>query len=97
MAATPSTRKATYDAEVWRSHAACAAADTGEFFPIGSSPASSAQAARAKAVCSTCPVRLRCLEFAITTNQEYGIWGGADEDERRVLRRQWRRGRLRTA
>lgn len=31
-----------------------------------------------------------CLEFAITTNQEYGVWGGTSEEERRVLRREWR-------
>jgi WhiB family redox-sensing transcriptional regulator len=35
-------------------------------------------------------VRSECLEFAITTNQEFGVWGGTSEDERRVLRRQWR-------
>ncbi|HEV8115212.1 MAG TPA: WhiB family transcriptional regulator [Acidimicrobiales bacterium] len=37
-----------------------------------------------------CPVRQQCLEFAITTNQEYGVWGGHSEEERRVVRRQWR-------
>jgi WhiB family redox-sensing transcriptional regulator len=33
---------------------------------------------------------MECLDFAITTNQEYGVWGGTSEEERRVLRRQWR-------
>ena len=48
---------------------------------------------KAKAVCAGCPVRKDCLEFALDTSQEYGIWGGYDEDERRPLRRQWRRSR----
>lgn len=41
--------------------------------------------ARAKAVCSTCPVELRCL--AVHFFEPHGIWGGMTEDERRALRR----------
>jgi WhiB family redox-sensing transcriptional regulator len=48
------------------------------------------QIATAKEICSGCPVRTECLDFAITSNQEFGVWGGTSEDERRVLRRQWR-------
>ncbi len=33
--------------------------------------------------------RAACLEFAITTNQDTGIWGGTSEEERRKLRRAW--------
>lgn len=36
---------------------------------------------------------MQCLEFALRTNQEYGIWGGKDEDERRVIRRMRRQSR----
>ena len=43
----------------------------------------------AKAVCMTCESRQPCLEFALTTNQDSGIWGGTSEEERRKLRRQW--------
>lgn len=45
---------------------------------------------QAKSFCRMCPSLQACLEFAIVTNQEYGVWGGTTEDERRVLRRQWR-------
>lgn len=38
---------------------------------------------RAKVICSTCPVRSDCLDFAIE-NEQQGIWGGTTEDERRV-------------
>ena len=44
--------------------------------------------AKAKAVCAGCPVRDACLAYALDTRQEYGIWGGTDEDERRALLRQ---------
>jgi WhiB family redox-sensing transcriptional regulator len=40
-------------------------------------------------VCDSCPVRAQCLQFALETNQEAGIWGGTSEEERRRLRRVW--------
>jgi WhiB family redox-sensing transcriptional regulator len=49
------------------------------------------QIAEATAVCAGCPVRLECLQFALESNQEFGVWGGYAEDERRDLRRRWRR------
>ena len=33
------------------------------------------------------PRRGPCLEFALATNQEAGVWGGHTEDERRRLRK----------
>ena len=39
-------------------------------------------------MCCQCPVRVECLDFAMETNQDTGIWGGLSEDERRNLRRQ---------
>lgn len=74
----------------WRQDAACRDLDPDLFFPIGVTGPAVAQIAEAKSVCSSCPVADECLEFAITTNQEFGIWGGKTEDERRALRRQWR-------
>lgn len=41
----------------------------------------------AKRVCAECPVRLECLEHALTANENYGVWGGTDERERKRLRR----------
>jgi WhiB family redox-sensing transcriptional regulator len=74
----------------WRDRAACASVDPDLFFPVGVTGPAVDQIAAAKAVCGECPVRAECLDFAITTNQEYGIWGGTSEEERRVLRRAWR-------
>ena len=66
----------------WRAEAACRDADVSIFFP-----ASDEDAEPARAICATCPVRLECLEFAIATRQEDGVWGGLTEIERRRLRR----------
>ena len=76
--------------ETWRVRAACSTVDPDLFFPVGVTGPAVGQIAAAKAVCAGCVVRDECLDFAITTNQEYGIWGGTSEEERRVLRRQWR-------
>jgi WhiB family redox-sensing transcriptional regulator len=81
----------------WREHAACATADSDLFFPVGVTGPAVGQIAAAKAVCATCDVQTTCLEFAIATNQEYGVWGGTSEEERRVLRRAWRAGQRRCA
>jgi WhiB family redox-sensing transcriptional regulator len=43
--------------------------------------------APAKRVCAGCPVRVPCLDYALTTRQEWGIWGGLTEDERERLRK----------
>ena len=45
------------------------------------------QIARAKEVCGECPVNTQCLDYALETNQDAGIWGGLDEEERRNIRR----------
>ena len=42
---------------------------------------------QAKAVCGICPVNQDCLQYALSTNQDSGIWGGTSEEERRKLRR----------
>ena len=49
--------------------------------------------AAAKAVCMDCSVKELCLEFALKTNQDSGVWGGASEEERRQLRRERNRAR----
>jgi WhiB family redox-sensing transcriptional regulator len=49
--------------------------------------------AAAQAICEDCAARAACLEFAVSTNQEYGIWGGTSEEERRGIRRARRTAR----
>ena len=41
--------------------------------------------ARAKSICTICPVKAPCYEYALEIKEPYGIWGGMTESERRVL------------
>lgn len=82
-----------WDAEEWRRDAACRQTNAELFFPAGSTGGAVDQIEAAKAVCRSCPVQSACLQFALESNQEAGIWGGKDEDERRKLRRGWRANR----
>lgn len=72
----------------WRSDAICRDTDPDLFFPVGTTGLALVQIARAKEVCGECPVQVDCLDYALETNQDSGIWGGLSEEERRVLRRQ---------
>lgn len=38
-----------------------------------------------KAMCSTCPMKAKCLQVAIDNRDFYGYWGGMSGDERRRL------------
>jgi WhiB family redox-sensing transcriptional regulator len=58
------------------------------FFPIGTTGQALLQIAKAKEVCSGCTVKSQCLDFALETNQDSGIWGGTSEEERRNIRRE---------
>lgn len=40
--------------------------------------------------CAVCPVRQECLDFALETNQEHGIWGGLTVKARKNVRKQRR-------
>src|SRR5690242_8005745 len=78
-----------WDADEWRDRAACRDTNPELFFPIGTTGLAIDQIDAARAVCAQCPVMSECLEFALATNQEAGVWGGTTEDERRKLRKGW--------
>lgn len=73
----------------WRHRAACRGYDPEIWFPTAAEGASvfEAQVAEAKSVCAMCPVRFECLTWALESGQDYGVWGGLTEGERRALRR----------
>lgn len=83
------TRTHEWNLEDWRNDAACRDSSPDLFFPIGTTGMASEQIDAAKSICMLCPVKGECLEFALATNQEAGMWGGATEEERRKLRRGW--------
>ena len=57
--------------------------------PVGTTGAALLQIEAAKAVCAHLSVSRECLQYAIESNQEYGIWGGTTEEERRFMRREF--------
>jgi WhiB family redox-sensing transcriptional regulator len=71
----------------WRADAACRDVDPELFFPDGDIRSARAQLKTAKLICRRCPVSATCLNWALASGQEAGIWGGLTEDERRGLHR----------
>ena len=71
----------------WRQDAACRDTSPELFFPIGTTGQAVEQIAAAKNVCLGCPAQVPCLEFALATNQDSGVWGATSEEDRRHLRR----------
>ena len=82
---------ATMTAMNWRSGGACLSADPDLFFPISTTGPAVGQIAQAKAICGACEVRRECLEFALSHDQVYGIWGGTTPEDRQRQRRRQRR------
>ena len=77
----------------WRDKAACLTADPELFFPVGNTGPAVDQIEKAKAVCARCTVTEICLQYALETGQDSGVWGGLSEDERRALKRRAARAR----
>jgi len=69
----------------WHQLARCRGVDPEVFYPVSDDDDA---AEEAKSICALCPVREPCLEFALSTREKDGVWGGLTERERRrVLRR----------
>lgn len=79
----PPTATFEFTPQPWAGSSLCTSVDPEIFYP---EKRSSAQAQRAKKICSRCEVRTACLEYALATGERYGIWGGTSERERRRLR-----------
>lgn len=64
----------------WADQALCAETDPELFFPEngGSNRV-------AKETCTKCFVQAECLDYALTTNERFGVWGGLSERERHAL------------
>ena len=84
-------------AEDWRHRAKCTNEDPELFFSVGTSGPARLQDAEAKSVCKRCVVVADCLEWALGSGQEYGVFGGMTSDERRIVSRRRQRTRARTA
>jgi WhiB family transcriptional regulator, redox-sensing transcriptional regulator len=71
----------------WRSRASCLDEDPELFFPPGQGSQLQPQILAARRICAGCSVRPQCLEYALKTQQNEGIWGGLTADERAAQRR----------
>ena len=69
----------------WRHRAACRDVDPELFFPTGSTGPIWRELDRALAVCGGCSVRDSCLQWALETGQDAGVWGGMSEFDRRSI------------
>ena len=65
----------------WSAKAACRTSEPDQLFVTG------ADQHKAKAICSSCPVRVQCLAEALDNRIEWGVWGGLTERERRAVLR----------
>lgn len=88
---TATTRRPTTNASPstsWMPYGLCRQVDADLFFPEGRGTSITTQTDHAKTVCNRCPVKSRCLDWAVETGQSSGVWGGLSEDERRPLLRE---------
>jgi WhiB family transcriptional regulator, redox-sensing transcriptional regulator len=72
----------------WERQAACRGSAAGLFMPpIGRESADERQLREQAAthICTRCPVRSECLEYALRVQEPIGIWGGLNEAERRQI------------
>ena len=71
----------------WQTAAACRGMDSEAFFhpPNERARRRRIRIQAAKAICATCPVIQQCLDHALQTGEQYGVWGGLSEGERADL------------
>lgn len=70
---------------------ACYRTEEHGFFPHTESPTHPAVVAIKRRYCSSCPVLAECLQWALDTGSDWGIFGGTTGEERRPLRKSKRR------
>ena len=62
----------------------CSQSDPELFFPETSREKVNTR--KAKAICFMCVEREACRSYALKANEADGIWGGLDEEDRRIIR-----------
>lgn len=69
----------------WRDEALCATHEPELFYP---DPSDRAGIKFAKGICTACPVIDQCRAEAIANKEDFGVWGGLSERDRRRIHRQ---------
>jgi len=70
----------------WQRHGACYGKGPDMWFPPRGT--SRHRILDAKRICAGCPIRQKCLDYALWHGERQGIWGGLTEAERRHLKTQ---------
>ena len=76
----------------WKDEGLCAQTDPNLFFPE-----KGGDDRRPKLICEQCPVTAKCRDYALATNEPYGIWGGLTARQRQRLIAAQRQERRRAA
>ncbi|AGM28155.1 hypothetical protein MABM_17400 [Mycobacteroides abscessus] len=64
----------------WQDHAACRGMDTNLWYP---ERGASRECQLAKAICHDCPVKIQCREYAVSHQEQWGLWGELSLKDRR--------------
>jgi WhiB family redox-sensing transcriptional regulator len=71
----------------WQKDGICRVTDDYKFFPEGKENAAWAQVA--KRMCLDCPILRQCRDWALTRREEFGVWGGLSEKDRKAIWKKW--------
>lgn len=66
----------------WMDDGLCHQTDPEAFFPE-----KGGSTREAKSICARCPVEAECLDYALSNDERFGIWGGLSERERRKVKK----------
>lgn len=83
--------KKALDIGSWVDQAKCKGLDTKRWYPPRDKKLYQIDATYSKSVCKgkdgkpPCPVRHKCLLYALLSDEEHGIWGGMSHRERAAL------------
>lgn len=71
----------------WQREGLCRGKNSAMFYhPRGErGPARARREERAKTICRSCPVIVQCRHYALSTEEQHGIWGALGESERRDI------------
>lgn len=67
----------SWGSDEWRKEAECKGLDTSDFFTVDDK-----KVRRIKKICDICTVKDECLQFALTNDISWGIYGGMTSKER---------------
>ena len=72
--------------QAWQANAECRGPQSVVFFPPPQFERKQERIERERrAICAGCAVQRDCLEYAIQIREPHGVWGGLNENERKIV------------